>query len=132
MLQRNIFQEAYLHNRHQLAPRNDAPLLCNAAQHRHFVRLTCEFSGRDRLIRKTQAFYNSWMSIAIIIVIGWLYVTVLMAFTEPNIVSGILTFLFYGLLPSGVIFYLATAKIRRQRRKFREMMAEQKAENDGR
>lgn len=71
------------------------------------------------------------MSIAIIIVIGWLYVTVLMAFTETNIVSGIMTFLFYGLLPSGIVFYLATAKIRKQRRQFREMKAEQKAKDDG-
>lgn len=69
------------------------------------------------------------MSIAIIIVIGWLYVTVLMAFTETNIVSGIMTFLFYGLLPSGIVFYLATAKIRKQRQKFRETQAKQVPED---
>jgi hypothetical protein len=84
-----------------------------------------------RLLQGTQCFYNDRMSIALIIVIGWLYVTVLMALTETNIVSGIMTLLFYGLLPSGIVFYLATAKVRKQRRKFREMMAQQKAESDG-
>jgi hypothetical protein len=32
-----------------------------------------------------------------VIAIGWLYVTVLMAATEPNLTAGVLTFTYYGL-----------------------------------
>jgi hypothetical protein len=51
-----------------------------------------------------------------IIVIGWLYVTIL--------VAGIFSFLFYGALPCGLIIYFSGSKIRRERRKYKEMMAE--------
>jgi hypothetical protein len=39
------------------------------------------------------------MSLTLIIVIGWLYVTILVAANEPTILSGIISFLFYGALP---------------------------------
>lgn len=51
-----------------------------------------------------------------IIAIGWLYVTFLMAFTEPGIVAGVATFLFYGLLPVAILMYLGGGRARRQRR----------------
>lgn len=70
------------------------------------------------------------MSFAIIIVIGWLYVTVLVAANEPTIVSGIVSFLFYGALPCGIIVYLSGSNIRRQRKRFREMSSERNNEND--
>jgi len=70
------------------------------------------------------------MPFAIIIVIGWLYVTVLVAANEPTIISGIISFLFYGALPCGIILYLSGSKIRRQRKRYREMMAERNKEND--
>ncbi|HOT98585.1 MAG TPA: hypothetical protein PKZ83_15760 [bacterium] len=60
------------------------------------------------------------MSIAIIIVIGWLYVTILVAANEPSVVAGIISFLFYGALPCGIIIYLSSSRIRRQRAHFRE------------
>jgi len=66
------------------------------------------------------------MSIAIIIVIGWLYVTLLIAANEPSIVAAIVSFLFYGALPCGIIIYLSSSRIRRQRARFRE-----KREKDG-
>lgn len=69
------------------------------------------------------------MSLAFIIVIGWLYVTVLVAANEPSIVAGVLSFLFYGALPCGIILYFATSKVRRQRRQFLEAQAE-KARQD--
>ncbi len=55
-----------------------------------------------------------------IIVVGWLYVTVLVAASEPNLVAGIVSFLFYGALPCGLILYFAGSKVRRQRRAFLE------------
>lgn len=60
------------------------------------------------------------MSLAMIIVIGWLYVTVLVAASEPNLVVGIISFLFYGALPCGLILYFAGSRVRRERRAFRE------------
>jgi hypothetical protein len=41
-----------------------------------------------------------------IIAIAWIYVTVLMAATEPSFVGGVLTFLLYGLAPLAVFVWL--------------------------
>lgn len=41
-----------------------------------------------------------------IVAIAWLYVTILMAATEPSLVGGLLTFLFYGLGPLALFLYL--------------------------
>lgn len=68
------------------------------------------------------------MSLVIIIVIGWLYVTILVAANEPTVIAGIISFLFYGALPCGLLLYFAGSKIRRQRRRYREMMAEKTKE----
>ncbi|WP_412480455.1 hypothetical protein [Azonexus sp. IMCC34839] len=58
-----------------------------------------------------------------IIVIGWLYVTLLVAANEPSIIAGIISFAFYGLLPCGLIIYFAGSKVRRERRRFKELQA---------
>lgn len=70
------------------------------------------------------------MPLALIIVIGWLYVTVLIAVNEASVFAGIVSFLFYGALPCGLILYFAGAKVRRQRRRYRESLARQQAGND--
>ena len=67
-----------------------------------------------------------------IIAIGWLYVTVLVAFNEPTIVSGIISFLIYGLLPCGLLLWMAGSKVRRQRRRHQELLADQSANTDNR
>lgn len=67
------------------------------------------------------------MSLTIIIVIGWLYVTILIAANEPSLVAGIVSFLFYGALPCGLLLYFAGSKVRRERQKYKEMMAERNA-----
>jgi biotin transporter BioY len=51
-----------------------------------------------------------------IIAIAWLYVTVLMAATEKTIVAGLLTFIFYGLLPCALLFWLLGVKHRRYKK----------------
>ncbi len=51
-----------------------------------------------------------------IIAIGWLWVTLLMAATEPNIVAGVLTFTFYGLLPCSLLMWLLGTPARRRRK----------------
>lgn len=50
-----------------------------------------------------------------IVVIAWLYVTVLMALTETSVVAGILTLVFYGLLPTALLLWLFGGPGRRRR-----------------
>lgn len=71
------------------------------------------------------------MPFALIIVIGWLYVTILIAANEPSIIAGIVSFLFYGALPCGLIIYMSGTRIRRQRAEHREKMAARNRENNG-
>lgn len=58
-----------------------------------------------------------------IIAIGWLWVTLMMAVMEPNIVAGVLSFTFYGLLPCSLLLWLLGTPARR-RRKAAEASAE--------
>lgn len=67
-----------------------------------------------------------------IIAIGWLYVTLLVAATEGTIVAGVISFLFYGLLPCAVIIWMSGSKVRRQRQAYRESLADQRANDDNR
>ena len=67
-----------------------------------------------------------------IIAIGWLYVTVLVALNEPSVVAGIASFLFYGLLPCGLLLWLGGGRARRQRQLQRELLASQRANDDDR
>lgn len=48
-----------------------------------------------------------------VVAIGWLYVVTLMAFAEPTVVAGVLTFVFYGLAPVSLLFWLTGAFARR-------------------
>jgi hypothetical protein len=67
-----------------------------------------------------------------IIAIGWLYVTLLVAANEPGIVAGIISFLFYGLLPCSLLLWLGGTKARRQRRAHRESLANQRPDDGDR
>jgi hypothetical protein len=65
-----------------------------------------------------------------IVAIAWLYVTLMMALTEPSLVAGILTFVFYGLLPCALLLWLIGTPQRR-RNKLR-VMAEQQLDQPDR
>ena len=54
------------------------------------------------------------------IAIGWLWVAFMMAITQKSIVSGVSTFIFYGLLPCALLIYLLSTPARRRRRARRE------------
>ena len=58
-----------------------------------------------------------------IVAIAWLYVTVLMAATEPSLVAGILTFMFYGLLPCALLLWLFGTPQRRRSKLAQEKTA---------
>ena len=67
-----------------------------------------------------------------IIAIGWLYVTLLVAANEATIVAGIISFAFYGLLPCSLLIWLSGSRVRRERRKYRESMTNQLADQQNR
>ena len=59
-----------------------------------------------------------------IIAIGWIWVAFMMAITERSIVGGLMSFIFYGLLPCGLLLYLLGALARRRRQRQAEAEAE--------
>ena len=60
-----------------------------------------------------------------IVAIGWLYVALMMAITETNVVAGVATFLLYGLAPLALVLYILGTPGRRRRRKAAEARADQ-------
>lgn len=61
-----------------------------------------------------------------IVAIAWLYVTLLMAFTESGITAGILTFLFYGLLPCALFIWIMGTPQRRRNRLKDELLSRER------
>ncbi|CAG9178245.1 hypothetical protein [Cupriavidus pinatubonensis] len=59
-----------------------------------------------------------------IVAIGWLYVALMMAITEHNIVAGVATFLLYGAAPVALALYIMGTPGRRRRRKAEEARAD--------
>ncbi len=59
-----------------------------------------------------------------IIAIGWAYVVLLMAVTAKSVVAGILTFVFYGLLPLGLVLYITLRRLRRSRQIAQERLGQ--------
>ena len=51
-----------------------------------------------------------------IIAIGWIWVVFMMSITETSIVAGLMTFVFYGILPCALLLYLMGTPARRRRR----------------
>lgn len=64
-----------------------------------------------------------------IIAIGWIFVTGLMALTEPSIFSGLVTFVFVGLGPLALILWLLGTPERR-RRQARQAQIDATADTD--
>lgn len=63
-----------------------------------------------------------------VIAIGWLYVTLLMAATEPNVTAGLLTFVFYGAAPLALLLWLLGTP---RRRLAREALDDAVGKDDG-
>lgn len=66
-----------------------------------------------------------------IVAIAWLYVTLMMALTEPGITRGVLTFVFYGLLPCALLLWLAGTPRRRRAQQSAEIAKQGLGEPDG-
>lgn len=63
-----------------------------------------------------------------LVAIGWMYVVFMMSITEETIVAGVMTFLFYGLVPVAIILYLGGSR-RRRLKKQMEVEARLKEKN---
>jgi hypothetical protein len=59
-----------------------------------------------------------------IVAIAWIYVVLLMSFTEESFVAGVATFLFYGLAPLALFLYLMGTPQRRRNRRRHEASLE--------
>lgn len=59
-----------------------------------------------------------------IIAIGWAYVVLMMAVTEKSIVAGVLTFVFYGLLPLALVLYITVRQMQRSRMAAKERLGQ--------
>ncbi|MFH1872993.1 MAG: hypothetical protein ABIK82_13800 [Pseudomonadota bacterium] len=66
-----------------------------------------------------------------VIAIGWLYVTLLMAATEANIVAGVLSFVIYGAAPLALFLWLMGTPQRRRSRLSRKTIDDVVGEDDG-
>lgn len=59
-----------------------------------------------------------------IVAIAWLYVTILMAATEPNLTAGILGFVVYGIAPLSLFLWLFGTPQRRRANARKQRAAE--------
>ena len=55
-----------------------------------------------------------------IVAIAWIYVVALMSFTETSFVAGLMTFIFYCVVPLSILYYLTGSRGRRAKRQQRE------------
>ena len=55
-----------------------------------------------------------------LIAIAWLYVALLAAISDTTVVGGVLTFIFYGIAPMALFFWLFGTPARRRRQRERE------------
>lgn len=67
-----------------------------------------------------------------LVVIGWLYVTLMMALaeafsTQGSVLGAVITFVFYGLLPMGLVVYLMGTPLRRKAIRKTEQLAREEA-----
>ena len=66
-----------------------------------------------------------------VIAIGWIYVTLLMAATEPNLTAGVLTFVLYGAAPLALLLWLFGTPRRKRDRLSREAIDDAVGKDDG-
>lgn len=65
-----------------------------------------------------------------IVVIAWLYVVLLMAFTERSITAGVLTFLLMGLAPCALLVWLFGSPGRNRAKRLQKLQHMSEAEPD--
>jgi hypothetical protein len=66
-----------------------------------------------------------------IIAIAWIYVATLMAATEKTVAAGLLTFIFYGLLPCALLLWILGINHRRYIKHKKSLLEEEVGDQDG-
>ena len=66
-----------------------------------------------------------------IIAIAWIYVVTLMAATEKTVAAGLLTFVFYGLLPCALLLWILGVNHRRFKKHQKSLLEEEVSDQDG-
>ena len=66
-----------------------------------------------------------------IIAIAWIYVVTLMAATENTVAAGILTFLFYGLMPCALLLWILGVNHRRYIKHKKTLLEKEVGDQDG-
>ncbi|MFC0168325.1 hypothetical protein ACFFKC_09550 [Pseudoduganella danionis] len=66
----------------------------------------------------------------LIVAVAWIYVVGLMALTEPTVVAGIVTFLFYCVLPLSTLIYISGTGKRKARRRAEEQAAREARQSE--
>lgn len=65
-----------------------------------------------------------------IIAIAWIYVVTLMAATEKTVAAGLLTFVFYGLLPCALLLWILGINHRRFKKHQKSLLEEEVSDQD--
>ena len=65
-----------------------------------------------------------------IIAIAWIYVVTLMAATEKTVTAGLLTFVFYGLLPCALLLWILGVNHRRFKKHQKSLLKEEVSGQD--
>jgi biotin transporter BioY len=65
-----------------------------------------------------------------IIAIAWIYVVTLMAATEKTVAAGLLTFIFYGLLPCALLLWILGVNHRRFKKHQKSLLKKEVSDQD--
>lgn len=57
------------------------------------------------------------MAFLFLITVAWVYVVLLMAATESSFIAGVMTFIFYCVIPLSLVLYIVSAPARKKRLK---------------
>lgn len=60
------------------------------------------------------------MAFLYLIAIAWIYVVLLMSLAESSLIAGIMTFIFYCIIPLGLVLYILSAPARKRQIRARE------------
>lgn len=63
------------------------------------------------------------MAFLYLIAIAWIYVVLLMSLAESSFIAGVMTFIFYCVIPLGLVLYILGSPARKRQIKDRERAA---------
>lgn len=61
------------------------------------------------------------MAFLYLIAIAWIYVVLLMSLTESSLIAAIMTFIFYCVIPLGLVLYILSSSARKRRIREQEL-----------